>query len=65
MAGNRGINNYQNMLEEKLLDTILKYDRIVENLSQNGLERIARMQNLSQKEPEQIPKMQDLLQNEL
>ena len=65
MAGNRGINNYQNMSEEKLLHAILKYDRFVENLSQNGLERIARMQNLSQKEPEQIPKMQDLLQNEL
>ena len=47
IAGNRSIKNYQNMFEEKLLDVILKYDRITENLSQNRLERIARMQNLS------------------
>ena len=38
VAKNRGIKNYQNMSEEKLLDAILKYDRITKNLSQNGLE---------------------------
>ena len=32
IAGNRGIKNYQNMSEEKLLDTILKHDRITKNL---------------------------------
>ena len=47
IEGNRGIKNYQNMSEEKLLDAILKYDCISKNLSQNGLENIARMQNLS------------------
>ena len=35
IAGNRGIKNYQNMSEEKLLDAILKYDRVTKNLPQN------------------------------
>ena len=65
IAGNRGIKNYQNMSKEKLLGTIVKSEHITENLSQNGLERIARMQNLSQKELEQITKLQDLSQNKL
>ena len=47
IGGNRGIKNHQNMSEEKLLDAILKYDRIAKNLSQNGPENIARMHNLS------------------
>ena len=65
IAGNRGIKNYLNMSKEKLLDAILKYDRITENLSQNRLERIARMQNLSLNELEQITEMKNLSQNKL
>ena len=65
IAGNRGFKNYQNMLKEKLLDAIVKSERILKDLSQNGLKRIARMQNLSQNELKQIVKMQDLSQNEL
>ena len=37
MGGNRGIKNFQNMSEEKLLDAILKHNRITKDLSQNGL----------------------------
>ena len=65
IAGNRGIKHYQNMSKEKLLSAIIKSERIAKNLSQNGLERIARMQNLSQNELEQIIKMQNLSQNKL
>ena len=65
IAGNRGIKNYQNMPKEKLLNAIVKSEHITENLSQNGLERIARMQNLSQNELEQIKKMQNLSPNKL
>ena len=60
IAGNRGIKNYQHMSEKKLLDAILKYDRITKNLSQNGLENIARMQNLSRNDLEQIERMNNL-----
>ena len=45
-AGKRGIKNYQNMSKEKLLDAIVKSERIIKDLSQNGFERIARMPNL-------------------
>ena len=65
IAGKRGIKNYQNMSREKLLSTLDESERIFENLSQNGLERIAKMQNLSQNELKQIIKMQNLAQNEL
>ena len=65
IAGKRGIKNYRNMSREKLLSTLDESERIFKNLSQNGLERIAKMQNLSQNELEQITKMQNLLQNEL
>ena len=37
----------------------------MQNLSQNGLERIAKMQNLSQNEIEQIINIQNLSRNEL
>ena len=57
IAGNRGIKNYQNVSKEELLNAIVKSERITENLSQNGLEKIARMQNLSQKDLEQISKI--------
>ena len=38
---------------------------ILQNLSQNGLELIARMENLSQNELKQIVKMEDLLKIKL
>ena len=47
IARYRGIKNYQNMSEKTLLDALLKYHRITENSSQNGLEQIKRIQNLS------------------
>ena len=65
IAGNRGIKHYQNMSKEKLLSAIIKSERIAKNLSQNGLERIARMQNLSQNDLEQITKMNNLSLNKL
>ena len=65
VAKSRGIKNYQNMSEEKLLDAILKYDRITKNLSQNGLEWIAKMQNLSLNDLEQIERMNNLSLNKL
>ena len=63
IAGRRGTKNYQNMSREKLLSTLDESERIFENLSQNGLEQIAKMQNLSQNELKQITKMQNLSQN--
>ena len=53
------------MQREKLLKTLDESEHILKNLSQNGLEQIARMQNLSQNELKQIKKMQNLSQNEL
>ena len=60
---NRGIKNYQNMSKEALLNAIVKSERTTENLSQNGLERIARMQNLSQNDLEQITEINNLSLN--
>ena len=57
ITGKRGIKNYQNMSRVKLLSTLDKSEHITENLSKNGLKRIARMQNLSLNELEQIEKM--------
>ena len=57
IAGKRSIKNYQNMSREKLLNTLDESEGILENLSQNGLQRIAKMQNLSENELEQIAKM--------
>ena len=65
IVGNRGIKNCQNMSEEKLLGAVLKYDHITKNLSQNGLENIARIQNLSLNDLEQIEKMNNLSLNKL
>ena len=65
IAEKRGIKNYQNMSREKLLSTLDESERNFKNISQNGLERIAKMQNLSQNELEQITKMRNLSQNEL
>ena len=53
------------MSKEKLLSAIIKSERITENVSQNGLERIARMQNLSQNDLEQITEMNNLSQIKL
>ena len=62
IAGKSGIKNYQNMSREKLLSTLDESERILKNLSQNGLKQIAKMQNLSQNELEQITKMSNLSQ---
>ena len=65
IARKRGIKNYQNISREKLLSTLDKSEPILEDLSQNGLERIAKMQNLLQNELKQITKISNLSQNEL
>ena len=65
IAKNRGIKNYQNMSREELLSTLNKLEHITENLSKNGLERIAKMQNLSLNELEQIAEMNSLSKNKL
>ena len=65
MQQRQRIKNYQNMSRENLLNTLDESERILKNLSQNGLERIARMQNLSQNELKQFTKMQNLSKNEL
>ena len=53
------------MSKEELLNIIVKSEHITENLSQNGLERIARVQNLSQNDIEQITEMNNLSLNKL
>ena len=65
MAGERGIKNYKNISREKLLSTLDESERNFKNISQNGLERIAKMQNLSQNELNQNMKMQSQLRDEL
>ena len=65
IAGKRGIKNCKNMPGEKLLSTLDELEHNFENVSQNGLERIAKIQNLSQNELVQIKKLQNLSQNEL
>ena len=57
VAKNWSIKNYQSMSREKLLSTLDESERITENLSKNGLERIARMQNLLQNDLEQIKRI--------
>ena len=64
-ARNRGIKNYLNMSREKLLSTLDKSERITENLSKNGLNKIVKMQNLSLNELEQIERMNNLSLNKL
>ena len=54
IAKNRGINNYLNLSREKLLSTLDKLERITENLSKYGLNKIVKMQNLSLNELKQI-----------
>ena len=65
IARNRGMKNYLNVSREKLLSTLDKSERITENLSKNGLNKIVKMQNLSLNELEQIERMNNLLLNKL
>ena len=61
----QGIKNYQSMSREKSLSTLDKSERISENLSKNGLNKIVKMQNLSLNELEQIERMNNLSLNKL
>ena len=65
IAKNRGIKDYQSMSREKLLSILDKSERITENLSKYGLNKIVKMQNLSLNELEQIERMNNLSLNEL
>ena len=65
IARNRGIKNYQSMSREKLLSTLDKSERITENLSKNGFNKIMKMQNLSLNELDQIERMNNLSLNKL
>ena len=65
ITGKRSIKNYRNMSREKLSSTLNESEHNFKNISENGLERIARMQNLSQNELMQITKMRNLSQNEV
>ena len=65
IARKRGIKNYKNMSREKLLSNIDELEHNSKNISQNGVEQIAKIQNLSRNELKQITKMWNLLQNEL
>ena len=65
IVGKRGNKNYKNMSREKLLSSLDESECNLKNISQNRLDRIAKMQNLSQNELEQITKMWNLSQNEL
>ena len=53
------------MSREELLRTFDESGRFLQNLSQNGPERIAKIQNLSQNEIKQIKKMQNFSRDEL
>ena len=52
------------MSREKLLSTLDELESTFKDISQNGLEPIAKMQNLSQTKLMQITKMQNLSRNE-
>ena len=65
IAKNRGINNYLNMSEEKLLSTLDKLEGITENLSKYGLNKIVKMQNLSLNELEQVVEKNNFSENKL
>ena len=61
----RGIKDYKKMSREELLRTFNESVRFIENLSQNGHERMVKIQNLSQNEIKQIMKMLSLSRDEL
>ena len=62
---NRNIKDYKKTLREELLRTFNESEHFLNNLSQNGNERIAKMQNLSQNKIKQIIKMENISRNEL
>ena len=53
------------MSEERLLSTYDTINRITENFSRNGLNKIVKMQNLSLNELKKIERMNNLLLNAL
>ena len=53
------------MYREKLLSTLDKLERIIENLSKYGLNKIVKTQNLSLNELEQIAEMNNFSENKL
>ena len=59
IAGRRGIEDYENMSREKLLNTFDESERNFQNLLQDELEKIAKILNLSQNDIKQIMKMQN------
>ena len=65
IAKNRGINNYLSTSREKLISTLDTLERITENLSKYGLNKIAKMQNLALDELEQIKQMNNFSENKL
>ena len=65
IAKNRGIKSYQSMSREKLLSTLDKLERITENLSKYGLNKIVKMQNLSLNELEKIVEINNFSENKL
>ena len=64
-AKNKGIKDYQNMSNKKLLRTLYKLKRVTEKLSKNGLNKILKIENLLLNELKQIDKMNNLSVNEL
>ena len=64
-AKNKGIKDYQNMSNKKLLRTLYKLKRITEKLSKTGLNKIFKIENLSLNELKQIDKTNNLSLNEL
>ena len=53
------------MSRKKLLSTLVTSRCNFENISQQGIEQVAKLQNLSQNELEHITRMKNLQQNEL
>ena len=62
---NNGTKDYKNMSEERLFSTYDTINRITENVSRNGLNKIVKMQNLSLNELKKIERMNNLLLNAL
>ena len=54
---NNSTKDYKNMSKERLFSTYDTVKGITENLSRNGLNKIAKMQNLSLNELEKIERM--------
>ena len=56
----KGIKDYQNMSNKKLLCTLYKLKRIIKNLLKNEYNKIVKMQNLSLNELKQIAKIRHI-----